>query len=122
MHTSSDAALLRPGPKLPELTLTDEERDTLERWTRRASSSQALALRSRIVLACAGPECTPAGDLLQIQEHNGWVWFTTRVWGVSAGDLNRRPRTSDPHERRAWGAGGIPFPREIWRRKAAKQP
>jgi Homeodomain-like domain len=33
--------------------LTDEERETLVRWSRRHSSSQALALRSRIVLACA---------------------------------------------------------------------
>jgi transposase len=35
------------------LILTDEERDQLSRWTRRRKSSQALALRSRIVLACA---------------------------------------------------------------------
>jgi len=35
------------------IELTEEERDTLQRWTRRHSSSQALALRSRIVLACA---------------------------------------------------------------------
>jgi transposase len=42
-----------PGPKLPELALTDEERTTLQRWARRAKSSQALALRCRIVLACA---------------------------------------------------------------------
>src|SRR5215204_2214432 len=35
------------------LTLTDEERATLTRWSRRASSAQALALRCRIVLACA---------------------------------------------------------------------
>jgi transposase/transcriptional regulator with XRE-family HTH domain len=33
--------------------LTDEEREQLVRWSRRAKSSQALALRSRIVLACA---------------------------------------------------------------------
>lgn len=33
--------------------LTIEERATLERWARRPKSSQALALRSRIVLACA---------------------------------------------------------------------
>ena len=32
--------------------LTDEERDQLVRWSRRATSSQALALRSRIILAC----------------------------------------------------------------------
>src|SRR4029450_4469603 len=39
-------------PKAP-LILTDEERQTLTRWSRRAKSSQALALRCRIVLACA---------------------------------------------------------------------
>ena len=33
--------------------LTDAERDQLTRWARRAKSSQALALRSKIVLACA---------------------------------------------------------------------
>lgn len=37
-------------PKAP-LELTDEERETLTRWARRAKSSQALATRSRIVLA-----------------------------------------------------------------------
>jgi transposase len=35
------------------IVLSDEERDTLLRWVRRHSSSQALALRCRIVLACA---------------------------------------------------------------------
>src|SRR5215211_2597965 len=35
------------------LVLSDEERETLVRWSRRAKSSQALALRCRIVLACA---------------------------------------------------------------------
>jgi transposase len=37
-------------------TLTDEERETLERWARRPKSSQALALRCRIVLAAADGE------------------------------------------------------------------
>ena len=36
------------------LELTPDERATLERWTRRGSTAQALALRARIVLACAG--------------------------------------------------------------------
>jgi transposase len=36
-----------------EVTLSDEERVTLERWARRPKSSQALALRCRIVLAAA---------------------------------------------------------------------
>jgi transposase len=39
-------------PKVP-LILTEDERETLLRWSRRAKSSQALALRCRIVLACA---------------------------------------------------------------------
>src|SRR5215218_9332707 len=33
--------------------LTPEERATLVSWTRRRSTAQALALRARIVLACA---------------------------------------------------------------------
>jgi transposase len=36
-----------------DLILTDEERDQLVRWELRATSAQALALRSRIVLTCA---------------------------------------------------------------------
>src|ERR1039457_5916523 len=39
-------------PKAP-LTLTVDERAVLERWARRPKSAQALALRSKIVLACA---------------------------------------------------------------------
>jgi hypothetical protein len=38
---------------MAELVLSDSERDTLERWARRHTSAQALALRCRIVLACA---------------------------------------------------------------------
>ena len=45
--------MTRRGPALPELTLTDVEREQLERWVRRRKSAQDLALRSRIVLACA---------------------------------------------------------------------
>jgi transposase len=35
------------------LVLSADERETLERWARRPTSAQALALRCRIVLACA---------------------------------------------------------------------
>src|SRR3954463_12814382 len=42
----------RGRPK-PPLVLSGEERETLVRWSRRAKSSQALALRCRIVLGCA---------------------------------------------------------------------
>jgi len=43
----------RSGRPKAVLVLTDAERDQLDRWARRRSSAQALALRSRIVLACA---------------------------------------------------------------------
>ena len=43
----------RTGRPKVELALTDDERERLTRWSRRAKSSQALALRSRIVLGCA---------------------------------------------------------------------
>jgi transposase len=53
MDAAADTRPRRRGPKLPNLALTDEERTTLQRWARRATSSQALAERCRIVLACA---------------------------------------------------------------------
>ena len=37
----------------PELTLTVEENNRLVEWERRRTTAQALALRARIVLACA---------------------------------------------------------------------
>ena len=43
----------RPGRPVAELVLASEERDQLTRWARQAKTSQALALRARIVLACA---------------------------------------------------------------------
>ncbi|SDP26807.1 IS630 family transposase [Lentzea jiangxiensis] len=45
--------MARIGRPPAEVTLTEQERETLERWARRAKSSQVLAQRCRIVLACA---------------------------------------------------------------------
>jgi len=54
-----------PGRPTVQIELSAEERDTLQRWARRHSSSQALALRCRIVLACAegGTNTAIAADL-----------------------------------------------------------
>lgn len=41
------------GRPMAELVLSEAERVMLTRWQRRRKSSQALALRARIVLACA---------------------------------------------------------------------
>lgn len=48
--------MARRGRPTVEINLSADERTTLERWARRHSSSQALAMRCRIVLACADPE------------------------------------------------------------------
>jgi transposase len=45
--------MVHPGTQAAAVVLTDDERETLERWARRPKSAQALALRCRIVLACA---------------------------------------------------------------------
>jgi transposase len=51
--------------RLAPLVLTGDERRTLENWVRRRSTAQGLALRARIVLACAegGPNVAVAARL-----------------------------------------------------------
>src|SRR5213083_916735 len=41
------------GHWMPELTVSADERETLERWARRPTTAQALAQRARMILACA---------------------------------------------------------------------
>ena len=45
---------MQSQPRKKHLVLNEQDRNILERWTRRAKTAQALALRARIVLACAG--------------------------------------------------------------------
>jgi transposase len=75
MDATPAAPPRRPGPKLPELALTDDERATLQRWARRRKSSQALALRCRIVLACAeGATNQAVADRLGISKPTVTKW------------------------------------------------
>src|ERR1700741_4829431 len=53
MNMCSLACVARMGRPMAELTLTEDERETLVGWSRRATSAQALAQRCRIVLGCA---------------------------------------------------------------------
>jgi transposase len=65
----------RPGRRKAGLVLTDAERDQLTRWTRRAKTSQVLALRARIVLACAeGANSKQVAADLRTTEHNVARW------------------------------------------------
>src|SRR4051794_15345707 len=45
--------MARTGRPTAKLVLSDEERQTLQRWARRPKNAQALALRAKIVLGCA---------------------------------------------------------------------
>jgi transposase len=65
----------RPGRPKAGLVLTGAERDQLTRWARRAKTSQALALRARIVLACAkGSDNKAVAAELRVGEHMVARW------------------------------------------------
>jgi transposase len=87
----------RGRPKAP-LVLTDDERQTLQRWTRRAKTAQALALRARIVLACAeGVTNKEVAERLGIWPQTVTKWrgrfVAKRLAGLSDEDRPGRPRT-----------------------------
>jgi transposase len=68
--------MARRGRPTVEIILSTEERATLERWARRHSSSQMLALRSKIVLACAAGGATGA----EIADELGCNAVTVSKW------------------------------------------
>ena len=49
------------NPHAIPIALTEADRATLEGWARRRKTAQSLALRARIVLACAEPGTTNGG-------------------------------------------------------------
>jgi transposase len=48
-----EANTMQKGFLAPQIKLSPSERETLEGWVRRRKTAQALALRARIILACA---------------------------------------------------------------------
>jgi transposase len=63
------------GIPLALLELSADERETLERWARRPKSAQALALRCRIVLACA-----EGGSNIEVAHRLGVSRLTVGKW------------------------------------------
>jgi FixJ family two-component response regulator len=75
------------------LQLTDDERATLQRWVRRPKSLQALALRSRIVLACAdGLSNTKVAEQLGVNQVTVGKWRARFVEHRLEGFLMSRAR------------------------------
>ena len=65
----------RSGRPKAGLSLSGEERDELRRWASRGSSTQALALRSKIILACAdGASNLEVATSLSIREQTVAKW------------------------------------------------
>lgn len=87
-----------PGPKPPEIKLTDEERQGLEKLVRRHSTPQQIALRGRIVLAAADGK-----NNAQIAQEFGLNVETARLWRnrwltlspIALDDLSVKERLED---------------------------
>jgi transposase len=87
-----------PHPVAVAVELSDEERATLVAWTRRRTSAQALAVRSRIVLLAAeGLRNTEIADRLGISRATAAIWRTRfaehRLDGLLDEPRPGRPRT-----------------------------
>src|SRR5215203_4952572 len=88
----------RRGRPTVQILLSDDERQTLQRWAQRRRSSQALALRCRIVLACAeGLSNVEVGEQLGVHAATVAKWrrrfSTRRLEGLSDEPRPGVPRT-----------------------------
>jgi transposase len=92
-----------PIPVASLVELTDDERSQLMAWTRRAKSANALAMRSRIVLAAAdGLNNTAIADRLDIHVSSARKWRSRFVSEGLDGLLDEprpgRPRTVEDEQ------------------------
>jgi transposase len=86
------------GRKLPVLTLTEEDRETLRGWSERRKTAQALALRSRIVMraAAGGSAAEIAAELKSCPATVRKWWHRFHESGVDG--LLDEPRPGQPRK------------------------
>jgi transposase len=88
----------RRGRPVATVVLSADEKATLEQWSRRPKTGQALALRSRIVLACASGKSNASvgGELgITVQTVGKWRrrFVSTRLDGLLDEPRPGAPRT-----------------------------
>lgn len=87
---------MRRGRQLAALSVTSEERESLERWTRRPKTGQALAQRARIILESAtGKSNTEVARRLRITKQMVGKW-RTRFLEKRLDGLLDEPRPGTP--------------------------
>jgi transposase len=87
-----------PSPVAVPIELAESEREQLESWSRRHTSAQALALRSRIVLAAAGGASNAEiGRRLAIKPDTARKW-RNRFAADRVGGLLDEPRPGQPRK------------------------
>ncbi|CAM5320752.1 hypothetical protein SHIRM173S_02327 [Streptomyces hirsutus] len=90
--------MARTGRPKAELVLTEDECETLTRWARRRTSSQALALRCRIVLESAtGATNKDVAARLGVEAHTVSRWRARFVRDRLEG-LTDEPRPGGPRK------------------------
>src|SRR5262245_16162991 len=87
---------MRTGRPIPPLTLSTEESDTLERWTRRSTTAQGLAQRARMILSCAaGKSNTRVAREVRVTKQTVGRW-RTRFLAERVDGLLDEPRPGAP--------------------------
>ena len=87
---------MRIGRPIPPVTITTEERETLERWTRRPTTGQAVAQRARLILGCAtGRTNTRVAHDLRVTKQTVGKW-RTRFLAKRLDGLLDEPRPGAP--------------------------
>ncbi|MDP6664447.1 MAG: IS630 family transposase [SAR202 cluster bacterium] len=89
---------MRPGRPTPPLELTDDERETLLRWSRRPTTAQALAKRAQMILECAdGKTNTAVAAELKVSKPTVGKW-RSRFLSRGVDGLLDEPRPGTPRK------------------------